>query len=96
MAREAFARQEKYGYIELCELIQEMLEVKERTAKGYIRYMREKGEKGYGMSRSGEKICEAEVVSVRTSKAFDHTNLLTIKVPADMAMKARFYRKAEA
>ena len=42
MAREAFARQKKYGYIELCELIQEMLEVKERTAKGYIRYMREK------------------------------------------------------
>lgn len=42
MAREAFARQEKYGYIELCELIQETLEVKERTAKGYIRYMREK------------------------------------------------------
>lgn len=42
MAREAFARQERYGYIELCELIQAMLEVKERTAKGYIRYMREK------------------------------------------------------
>lgn len=42
MAREAFTRQEKYGYIELCELIQETLEVKERTAKGYIRYMREK------------------------------------------------------
>ena len=42
MAREAVARQEKYGYIELCELIQEMLEVKERPAKGYIRYMREK------------------------------------------------------
>ena len=42
MAREAFTRQEKYGYIELCELIQEMLDVKERTAKGYIRYMREK------------------------------------------------------
>ena len=42
MAREAFTRQEKYGYIEQCELIQEMLEVKERTAKGYIRYMREK------------------------------------------------------
>lgn len=42
MAREAFARQEKYGYIELCELIQGTLDVKERTAKGYIRYMREK------------------------------------------------------
>ena len=47
------------------------------------------------MSRSGEKICEAEVVSVKTPKAFDHTNLLTIKVPAEFAMKARFYRKAE-
>lgn len=33
MAREAFTRQGKYGYIELCELIQEMLEVKERTAR---------------------------------------------------------------
>lgn len=42
MARKAFNRQDKYGYIELCELIQETLEVKERTAKGYIRYMREK------------------------------------------------------
>lgn len=54
------------------------------------------GERGYGMSRSGEKICEAEVVSVKNAKAFDHTNLLTIKVPEDMAMKARFYRKTEA
>jgi len=32
------------------------------------------------------------VISVKSAKAFDHTNLLTIKVPADMAMKARFYR----
>ena len=42
MARSAFVTQKKYGYIELCELIQETLDVKERTAKGYIRYMREK------------------------------------------------------
>lgn len=51
----------------------------------------QKGDKGFGLSRSGEKICEAEVVDVKTAKAFDHTNLLTIKVPADMVMKARFY-----
>lgn len=51
-----------------------------------------KGEQGYGLSRSGEKICEAEVLDVKTSKAYDHTNLLTIKVPEDMAMNARFYR----
>ncbi len=39
-----------------------------------------------------EKVCEAEVTA-RTAKAFDHTNLLTIKVPNDMTMKARFYKK---
>ena len=52
----------------------------------------EKGDKGYGLGRDGSKVCEAEGVEVRTATAFDHTNLLTIKVPADMAMKARFFR----
>lgn len=52
----------------------------------------QKGDKGYGLSRSGEKICEAEIVEVKTSKAFDHTNLVTMKVPSDMVMKARFYK----
>lgn len=51
-----------------------------------------KGDKGKGLSRSGEAVCDAEVVDIRTSPAFDHTNLLTIKVPADMAMKARFFK----
>lgn len=51
-----------------------------------------KGEKGYGLSRSGERICEAQVIDVKSVPAFDHTNLLTIKVPKDMAMKARFYK----
>lgn len=50
-----------------------------------------KGDKGYGLGRDGERVCEAEVLEVKTSPAFDHTNLLTIKVPADMVMKARFY-----
>lgn len=49
------------------------------------------GDCGKGLSRSGEIICDAEVVEVKQSPAFDHTNLVTIKVPADMAMKARFY-----
>ena len=47
------------------------------------------------LGRDGKKVCEAEVVDIKTSKAFDHTNLLTIKVPSDMTMKARFYRSAE-
>lgn len=51
-----------------------------------------KGDIGFGLSRSGEKICKAEVIEVISAKAFDHTNLLTMKVPSDMVMKARFYK----
>ncbi|MFT8887185.1 MAG: FAD-dependent oxidoreductase [Ethanoligenens sp.] len=54
-----------------------------------------KGDKGTALSRSGEPVCEAEVVGVKTAAAFDHTNLLTMRVPADMAWNARFF-KAQA
>lgn len=52
----------------------------------------EANQKGDALGRNGEVLCEAEVVSVKTAKAFDHTNLLTIKVPKNMAMRARFYK----
>lgn len=52
----------------------------------------QKGDKGTALSRSGQPLCEAEIVGVRTSPAFDHTNLLTMKVPNDFAMTARFYK----
>lgn len=51
----------------------------------------EVGTKGQGLGRDGKPICEAEVVSVKSLKAFDKTNLLTIKVPKAYAMKARFF-----
>lgn len=51
------------------------------------------GDKGTALDRSGSPVCDAEVVSVRTSPAFDHTNLLTMKVPVDYAMSARFFKK---
>lgn len=51
-----------------------------------------KGDKGKALSRSGVVLCDAEVLEVRSSKAFDHTNLLTMKVPKDMVMKARFFK----
>ncbi len=54
----------------------------------------ETGEKGIALGRDGKKVCKAEVVNVRSAKAFDHTNLLTIRVPSDMTMKARFYKRA--
>lgn len=54
------------------------------------------GDKGKGLSRSGAPICDAEVIKVRTSPAYDRTAVLTIKVPKEFAMKARFFRPEEA
>jgi len=42
LARDVFNRQRYITYIDLCEQIQAMLDVKERTAKSYIKFMREK------------------------------------------------------
>ncbi len=52
----------------------------------------QKGDKGFGLSRSGAKICEAEITNVRSSKAFDGTNLVTMKVPMEYIDTARFYK----
>lgn len=52
----------------------------------------QKGDKGTAVSRSGRNCCEAEIVEVRCAPAFDYTNLLTMKVPVEMAMTARFFR----
>ena len=42
VARELFSRKRLIGYMELSEELQTAFEVKERTAKSYIRFMREK------------------------------------------------------
>ena len=36
------------------------------------------------------------LLPVKTAKAFDKTALLTIKVPSEMAMQARFFKKEVA
>ena len=54
----------------------------------------EVGTKGKALGRDGAVVCDAEVAQVRTSKAFDSTSLLTIKVPKEYAMKARFFKAA--
>ena len=41
-ARTIFEKKRHYAYMDLCGQIQALLEVKERTAKSYIRFMREK------------------------------------------------------
>lgn len=53
------------------------------------------GDKGIALDRSGAKICEAEVVKVKTIKAFDKTYLLTMKVPTAMGMKSRFFKQVK-
>ena len=50
------------------------------------------GDTGVALERDGKEVCEAVVTKVKTAKAFDHTNLLTIKVPNEMLMRARFFR----
>ncbi len=50
-----------------------------------------KGVKGIALDRSGNRVCEAEIIGLRTAEAFDHTALLTMKVPSEFAMSARFF-----
>lgn len=52
----------------------------------------EEGTKGIALGRSGKKVCKAEVVSVKSAKAFDKTHLLTMRVPKEYAMTARFFK----
>lgn len=51
------------------------------------------GDKGKGLSRSGEAVCDAEVVSLKTSPAYDKTALLTVKVPKEFVNSVRFFKK---
>ncbi len=53
------------------------------------------GSSGIGLSRNGQEICQAEVVDVKSVKAFDNTNLLTIKVEKENAMKVRFFKPCQ-
>lgn len=53
------------------------------------------GERGKALNRSGTVLCEAEVVAVKSNKVFDHTHLLTIKIPIEHGMSSRFYKRAE-
>ena len=52
------------------------------------------GSKGKALGRDGQVVCDAEVAKVRTGKAYDSTALLTISVPKEFAMKARFFQAA--
>ena len=50
------------------------------------------GDTGMGLGRDGREITEVMVTKVRSSKAYDHTNLLTVRVPMQEIERVRFYR----
>ncbi len=52
----------------------------------------QKGQQGTALSRSGQPLGPTEIIAVRSAKAFDHTALVTIKVPVAQAMTARFFK----
>lgn len=49
------------------------------------------GDEGFGLDRSGKRVCKAEIISIKQSEIFDHTNVLTIKVNKKHTDKVRFY-----
>ncbi|QDR82649.1 FAD-dependent oxidoreductase [Sporomusa termitida] len=54
------------------------------------------GSKGMACDRSGAVLAEAEVISVRKNAKSDGTALLTMKVPGQWAMLARFFKPGAA
>lgn len=54
------------------------------------------GDQGTALNRAGKPVCKAEIVNVRQAAAMDGTALLTMKVPKEYAMTARFFKKEEA
>ena len=73
-------------------LIKEEAEQAEITLPYEFMPLPKKGDKGTALSRSGQPLCEAEVVAVKSVAAMDHTNLLTMRVPKAYAGTARFIR----
>ena len=54
-----------------------------------------KGTKGIAFDRGGAALGEVEVINVKSNQAMDETAILTMKVPAEWSMKARFFKPAE-
>lgn len=53
----------------------------------------DEGSTGTALTRSGRPCGKATIVSVKTSKAYDSTNLVTMKVAKELAYTARFFRQ---
>jgi hypothetical protein len=54
-----------------------------------------KGDVVQGIDRAGGAVCEAEVLRVQQPKGFDHTAVITVIVPKNMAMEVRSIKRAK-
>lgn len=52
-----------------------------------------KGDIVHAVNRNGRTVCEAEVLRVQQPKSFDHTAVITIVVPKDLAMEIRSIKR---
>jgi Fe-S-cluster-containing hydrogenase component 2 len=52
-----------------------------------------KGDVVQGVNRAGEVVCDAKVLRVQYPKSFDHTVVITVAVPKDLAMEVRSMRR---
>jgi hypothetical protein len=55
--------------------------------------MPKKGDLVEGVNREGEAICKAEVLRVQKPKKYDHTAVITLVVPKDLAMEVRSMKR---
>ena len=53
----------------------------------------EKGQEIACTDREGRFVTEGTVYQVRTSKAFDHTAIVTVEIPKEYSMEVRFIRR---
>ncbi|TYQ17953.1 UNVERIFIED_CONTAM: thioredoxin reductase [Acetivibrio alkalicellulosi] len=52
------------------------------------------GDIGYALDRLGNVVSKAEVISIKKTPVMDETAVLTMKVPSNLTMKARFFKPA--
>ncbi|MBW2057639.1 MAG: 4Fe-4S binding protein [Deltaproteobacteria bacterium] len=52
-----------------------------------------KGDIVEGVNRAGEVVCRAEVLRVQKPKRFDHTAVITVAVPKELAMEVRSMKR---
>lgn len=53
----------------------------------------EVGEKVIGLDRSGNEVCDAEIIKVQTNKKFNNTSLVKLAVPKKYTEEVRFFKR---